>query len=220
MRIGLISDTHGFLDDVVFSSFAECDEIWHAGDFGPVELLHRLKAFKPVRGVFGNIDGDRVRSELTRDLTWDCDGVRVYMTHIGGHPGHYDARARRELDVVKPGLFICGHTHVVRVMRDPTLGLLHLNPGASGHQGWHTSRTILRFTVEASVIGGVELIELGPRGQGRAPAILRAVRPKPRVRESTISRRPTSFISPLDGFPTTSNCVSRSQEYQSTRACP
>ncbi len=171
MRIGLISDTHGFLDDLVFTSFAECDEVWHAGDFGPVEVLHRLKAFKPTRGVFGNIDGDQVRGELPRDLTWDCDGLRVYMTHIGGHPGHYDSRAKREMDNLKPGLFICGHSHVVRVMRDPALGLLHLNPGASGHHGWHVMRTLLRLTIEAATVRGVELIELGPRGHDRALAM-------------------------------------------------
>ncbi|MGI8743474.1 MAG: metallophosphoesterase family protein [Bryobacteraceae bacterium] len=165
MRIGLMSDSHGFLDEAVFTYFDECDEVWHAGDFGPVDVLDRLKAFKPLRGVFGNIDGERVRAELPSDLLWDCQGLHVYMTHIGGYPGHYEARVRRELAELRPGLFICGHSHIARVMRDPALGLLHMNPGACGHHGWHTTRTLLRFTVNARKIGAAELIELGPRGQ-------------------------------------------------------
>lgn len=169
MRIGLISDTHGFLDDALFTYFAECDEIWHAGDFGSAELLDRLKAFKPVRGVYGNIDGAQVRAELPRDLEWDCEGVQVYMTHIGGYPGNYDARAKKQIVKRRPGLFICGHSHILKVMRDPALGLLHMNPGSCGHHGWHVTRTLLRFTVEAGKYSGVEAIELGPRG--RAPKV-------------------------------------------------
>jgi uncharacterized protein len=165
MRIGLMSDTHGFLDEAIFTYFADCDEVWHAGDVGPVALLDRLKAFKPVRAVFGNIDGKEIRSELPADLEWECGGVRVYMTHIGGYPGNYDARAKRELAKRKPGLFVCGHSHIVRVMRDQALSLLHMNPGACGHQGWHEMRTLLRFTIQHGNIGGVELIELGQRGK-------------------------------------------------------
>ncbi len=168
MRIGLLSDTHGFLDEALFSHFAECDEVWHAGDFGSVEVLERLRQFKPVRGVFGNIDGQAVRIEVPQDLEWDCDGVRVYMTHIGGHPGHFDPRAKRELVRRRPALFICGHSHILRVGRDPALGLLYMNPGACGHNGWHSVRTVLRFTASAGVVSGVEAIELGPRGRGRS----------------------------------------------------
>src|SRR5581483_11646384 len=102
MRIGLLSDTHGFLDPALFTYFAECDEIWHAGDFGPVELLDRLKAFKPLRGVFGNIDGAEIRAEVPEELEWECEGVRVFMRHIGGYPGHYDPRAKRRLAAIKP----------------------------------------------------------------------------------------------------------------------
>lgn len=167
MRIGLLSDTHGDLDDAIFTHFAECDEVWHAGDFGPVHILDRLRQFKPVRGVWGNIDGDAIRVDLPRDLSWDCDGVLVYMTHIGGYPGNYDKRAKAELLQLRPALFIAGHSHILRVMRDPTLALLHMNPGACGHHGWHKVRTLLRFTIAAGKISAVEAIELGPRGRGK-----------------------------------------------------
>ena len=165
MRIGLLSDTHGWLDDAIFQEFAECDEIWHAGDFGSAAVLDRLKLFKPTRGVYGNIDGAEVRAELPEHLHWDCEGLAVYMTHIGGYPGHYDRRAKVELARSKPGLFICGHSHILRVMRDPTLGLIHMNPGACGSHGWHAIRTLLRFTVEAGRLSNAAAIELGPRSR-------------------------------------------------------
>ncbi len=171
MRIGLLSDTHGFLDDAVFQYFAECDEIWHAGDFGPVALLDRLRAFKPLRGVFGNIDGAEVRGSVPRDLAWNCEGLRVYMTHIGGYPGAYDKRARAQILQRRPGLFLCGHSHILKVMRDPALSLIHLNPGACGHQGWHTMRTLLRFTVENAKLSAMEAIELGPRGRNQSTGL-------------------------------------------------
>jgi uncharacterized protein len=163
MRIGLLADTHGFLDPALFTYFAECDELWHAGDFGPPEALDRLKSFKPLRGVFGNIDGAAIRAELPEQLEWECEGVRVYMRHIGGYPGHYDPRAKRRLAECKPDLFICGHSHITRIMRDPVLKLLHMNPGAAGVIGWHTKRTALRFSIDSRKIKDVELIELGPR---------------------------------------------------------
>jgi putative phosphoesterase len=168
MRIGLLSDTHGFLDEAIFGHFAECDEIWHAGDFGTPEVLDRLKNFKPVRGVCGNVDGAELRAGLPEDLVWECEGLGVYMTHIGGYPGNYDRRAGKELRRLRPGLFICGHSHILKVMRDPALGLVHMNPGACGHHGWHLVRTVLRFTVEAGRISGLEAIELGPRGRQSA----------------------------------------------------
>ncbi len=164
MRIGLLSDTHGYLDQAIFEYFAACDEIWHAGDFGSVEVLDRLKAFKPFRGVYGNIDGEQVRCEVPRALAWDCNGLRVYMTHIGGYPGRYEAGVKRDLAERRPGLFIAGHSHIVRVMRDRSLGLMHLNPGACGHKGLHAMRTLLRFAVTAGKLADVELIELGVRG--------------------------------------------------------
>ncbi len=109
LRIALLSDTHGFLDDAVFRHFAECDEIWHAGDFGTVEILDRLKTFRPVRGVYGNVDGAELRADLHKDLVWECAGLNVYMTHIGGYPGNYNRRAGKEIQRLRPGLFICGH---------------------------------------------------------------------------------------------------------------
>jgi putative phosphoesterase len=163
LRIGLISDTHGFLDQAVASHFAECDEIWHAGDVGSMAVLEGLRAIRPVRAVFGNVDRAELRSVLDEDLVWDCEGVRVYMTHIGGYPGRYDRRARKELAQRKPGLFICGHSHILRVMRDQALGLVHMNPGAAGKQGWHKVRTLLRFTAAAGQVSAVEVVELGPR---------------------------------------------------------
>ena len=165
MRIGLLSDTHGFLDDDVFPYLAQCDEVWHAGDFGSAEVLDRIKAVKPVRGVYGNVDGAELRAEVPRDLFWECEGLPVYMTHIGGYPGNYDPRAAKGLRRLRPGLFICGHSHILKVVRDQALGILHMNPGACGHHGWHLIRTMLRFTVEAGKMSGVEAIELGPRGR-------------------------------------------------------
>ncbi len=165
MRIGLLSDSHGFLDEAIFHYFAECDEIWHAGDFGAVQDYDRLRAFKPVRAVWGNIDGAAVRASMPRDLFWECAGLDVYMTHIGGYPGRYEKRVRSLLQARRPGLFICGHSHILKVMRDPKLALVHLNPGACGHTGWHTIRTILRFSVENAKLAGMEAIELGKRGR-------------------------------------------------------
>jgi putative phosphoesterase len=162
MRIGLMSDTHGFLDPAVLEYFGACDEVWHAGDFGP-GVLEPLREAKPVRGVYGNIDGEEIRAEMPRDLSWECEGLRVYMTHIGGYPGAYERRVKAELDARRPGLFICGHSHILKVMRDPARGLVHLNPGACGRQGWHTVRTILRFTVAEGKLSAMEAIELGPR---------------------------------------------------------
>ena len=163
MKVGLISDTHGFLDPAVATDFAECDEIWHAGDVGSIAVLEGLRAIRTVRAVYGNVDGAQLRSMLDGDLEWDCEGVRVYMTHIGGYPGRYDRRARKELAQRKPGLFICGHSHILRVMRDQALGLVHMNPGAAGKQGWHKVRTLLRFTVAAATVSCVEVVELVPR---------------------------------------------------------
>jgi uncharacterized protein len=168
VRIGFLSDTHGFLDEAVFSYFADCDEVWHAGDFGSIELLRTLRDFKTLRGVYGNIDGTDVRAEVPSELEWNCEGVRTYMTHAGGHPGRYNPDARRELLKRNPDLFLCGHSHILRVMRDPSLGLVYMNPGACGRHGWHKVRTLLRFTVQAGKISDAEAIELGPRAISRS----------------------------------------------------
>ena len=162
MRIGLLSDTHGFLDPAVFNYFSECDEVWHAGDFGPFAILEELEKFKPLRGVWGNIDGAKVRAAVSRDLQWECEGLRVYMTHIRDDP-----QVRCEIDSYRPGLFICGHSHILKVTRELDRDLICLNPGAAGHHGWHKERTILRFTVQTGKLGQLEAIQLGPRGTRR-----------------------------------------------------
>ena len=166
MRIGLLSDTHSFLDERIFEHFAECDEVWHAGDFGSLELLERLRAFKPLRGVYGNIDGADIRLEVPLDVRFECAGLSVLMTHIGGYPGRYEPRVRQLLQHDPPvgGLFISGHSHILKVMPDRKLDFLHINPGACGNYGWHKVKTLVRFTVEAGRISELQVIELGSRG--------------------------------------------------------
>ena len=163
-RIGLISDTHGFLDQNVFEHFATCDEIWHAGDFGTVAIADSLKSFKPLKGVYGNIDGYDVRSVYPEKLTWNCEDVAIYMTHIGGHPARYAPGVKQELINNKAKLFISGHSHILKVIYDNKMECLHINPGAAGNQGWHKIKTIIRFTIDGSAIKDCEVIELGRRG--------------------------------------------------------
>ncbi|MVZ64895.1 YfcE family phosphodiesterase [Sphingobacterium sp. DK4209] len=163
MRIGLISDTHSYLDPAVFTYFEACDEIWHAGDFGDMAVIEELRAFKPLRGVYGNIDDKPIRLEYPENLRFNCEGVDVWMTHIGGYPGKYNPLVRAEIQKNPPKLFICGHSHILKVQFDPKLGLLHLNPGAAGKQGWHQVRTLMRFDVNGDKIENLEVIELNPR---------------------------------------------------------
>ncbi len=164
-RIGLLSDTHGFLDEKVFQYFAECDEVWHAGDIGAMDVIDRLRAFKPLRGVYGNIDDAIIRREMPEDLRFECDRVPVFMTHIGGYPGKYNPRVRKILEADPPagGLFICGHSHILKVMPDKKFGFLHINPGACGQQGWHQVRTLIRLTLDQGKIGNLEVVEMGRR---------------------------------------------------------
>jgi putative phosphoesterase len=164
-RIGLISDTHSYLDPSVFKYFKNCDEIWHAGDIGAIAVADQLEAFRPLKAVFGNIDDQSVRQRFPEDLIWECEGLSVFMTHIGGYPGRYKKRIIPTLKAHQPGLYICGHSHILKVMPDPRYKLLHINPGAAGHHGFHKMRTIIRFVVEAGTISGLEVIELGKRGQ-------------------------------------------------------
>ncbi len=162
-RIGLISDTHGYLDDAVFRYFEACDEIWHAGDFGTLELADQLAAFKPLRGVYGNIDGQDVRIVHPEHQFFTCEEVKIWMTHIGGYPGKYPAKVKETLLNYQPDLFICGHSHILKVIYDKNLHFLHLNPGAAGKQGWHKVRTLLRFDIFDKKIHNLEAIELGSR---------------------------------------------------------
>jgi len=162
-RIGLISDTHGFLDKDVLTHFAQCDEIWHAGDFGTISIADELAALKPLKGVFGNIDGPDVRSKFPQKLIWTCEEVTVYMTHIGGYPKKYAPGIKNELINAGAQLFICVHSHILKVIYDPTINCLHMNPGAAGKQGWHHVRTLLRFSIDGKEIKDCEVIELGKR---------------------------------------------------------
>jgi uncharacterized protein len=163
LQIGLLSDTHHFLDENVFRHFERCDEIWHAGDFGTIALAERLSAFKPLRGVYGNIDGQDIRSIYPENLRWQSEGVRVFMTHIGGYPPRYNPAVKKALEADPPQLFICGHSHILKVMYDEKLHCLHMNPGAAGRQGWHTVRTAIRFKIDGSNMKDCEVIELGGR---------------------------------------------------------
>ncbi len=162
-RIGLISDTHSYLDEAVFKHFDQCDEIWHGGDFGTLEIADRLRAFKPLRGVYGNIDGTDIRSEFPEKLRFRCEEVNVMMVHIGGYPGHYVPAIRRELQAEPPQLFITGHSHILKVIYDDKLKCLHMNPGAAGKSGWHKVRTLIRFVIDGANMKNCEVIELGPR---------------------------------------------------------
>jgi putative phosphoesterase len=163
-RIGLISDTHNYLDEAVFKHFEECNEIWHAGDFGTAVIADRLKEFKPLKGVYGNIDGYDIRSIYPEKLVWNCEEVKVYMKHIGGHPGKYAPGVKQDLLLNNAKLFISGHSHILKIIYDDKINCLHMNPSAAGNQGWHKVRTIVRFTIDGSNIKDCEVIELGKRG--------------------------------------------------------
>ena len=155
-KIGLISDTHAFLDAQVFELFVDVEQIWHAGDFGTLEVSQELGAFKLLRGVYGNIDGPEIREIHPLHQRFTYHGVDVWMTHIGGYPGRYDRRVRDEIRKSPPDLFICGHSHILRVQKDDKLGLVHLNPGAAGKQGFHRERTVMVLTIEDGQIKRVQ----------------------------------------------------------------
>lgn len=161
-KIGLLSDTHGYLDDAVFKYFDECDEIWHAGDFG-AGVADKLATFKPLKGVYGNIDGKEIRSEYPEHLRFKCEDVSVLMTHIGGYPNHYSAQVKEEIYTKPPQLFICGHSHILKVIYDDKIKCLHINPGAAGKSGWHKVRTLIRFCISEEKIHTLAAIELGNR---------------------------------------------------------
>ena len=163
-RIGLISDTHGFIDPLIFKYFEPCDEIWHAGDIGTMYILQELENFKKTRAVYGNIDGHQLREALPLDLFFEIEGVKVWMTHIGGYPPKYNKRIREKLiEVEGQDVFVCGHSHILKVLRDPHLEMLCLNPGAAGNYGLHKVKTLLRFSVHQGRLKDMEVIELGKR---------------------------------------------------------
>jgi putative phosphoesterase len=162
-RIGLLSDTHGTLDSGILNFFETCDEIWHAGDIGNVETADRLERFKHLKAVFGNIDGSEIRLRYKVSELFHCEETLVLMTHIGGHPGHYEKNVSQLFAEVKPRIFICGHSHILRVINDKKNHLLYLNPGAAGNSGFHTVKTALRFEIDGRDIRNMEVYEIKRR---------------------------------------------------------
>lgn len=162
-KILLLSDTHSHSDDAILKHVLWADEVWHAGDIGDLNVTDKIKALKPLRAVFGNIDGVEARQEFPLHNRFFCEGVDVWITHIGGYPGKYNQEIRDELKRNPPKLFICGHSHILKVQFDKTLDLLHMNPGACGKSGFHQIRTMLRFVIEGDKIQNLEIIELGKK---------------------------------------------------------
>jgi hypothetical protein len=164
MKIGVISDTHGYLDEKVFDHFSKVDEVWHAGDVGNHQVLDLLQEFKPLQGVFGNIDGGKVRQSLPENKILQYHGLKVLMTHIAGKPPRYNTRVKQLILQEKPGLLVCGHSHILQVLPDHHHQLLFINPGAAGRHGFHKVRTLLRFDInDHGQVANMEVIELGPR---------------------------------------------------------
>ena len=159
-RIGVLSDTHGLLDKRVLEHFKDVDEIWHAGDIGSYELLQTLREFKPTRAVYGNMDSGDVRYSLSEFYRFKIEDVNVLMTHIGGYPGHYNPWLIPMFRKEPPDLFVCGHSHILKVQYDSMFKMLTMNPGAAGKQGWQPCQTLLRFTIDGSKIDNLEVIEL------------------------------------------------------------
>jgi len=162
-KILLLSDTHSYIDDAILEHVKNADEVWHAGDIGTLEVTDAIKKLKPLRGVYGNIDDDKARMEFPENNRFMCEGVDVWITHIGGYPNKYNVRIREEIQTNPPKLFICGHSHILKVMPDKKLNLLHMNPGAVGKHGFHNVRTMLRFTISGETIANLEVIEFPKR---------------------------------------------------------
>ncbi|MFD0861909.1 metallophosphoesterase family protein [Sungkyunkwania multivorans] len=162
-KILLLSDTHSHIDKQILKYVVQADEVWHAGDIGDLKVTDTLKALKPLRAVYGNIDDDKARREFPENDRFFCEGVDVWMTHIGGYPNKYNGRIREEIHKNPPKLFICGHSHILKVIFDKKLDLLHMNPGACGKHGFHKVRTMLRFTIDGEKISDLEIIELEKR---------------------------------------------------------
>ena len=166
MKIGLLSDTHTFLDEKIFEYFKDVDQIWHAGDIGNDELADQLEAFKPLRAVYGNIDGGKLRIRYPEDQIFSVEGVSVWMTHIGGYPPRYTTRVKTAIMKYNPKLFICGHSHILKIMPDAKRpGSLCINPGAAGKHGFHIEKTIVRFELTEGNIKNLEVIRLGKRAK-------------------------------------------------------
>lgn len=162
-KILLLSDTHSHLDNQILKHVKQADEVWHAGDIGIIDVADQIKALKPFRAVYGNIDDKTVRADYPLDLKFTLEGVSVWMTHIGGYPNKYNPRIREEIKATPPKLFISGHSHILKVQFDQKLNLLHMNPGAVGKHGFHKVRTMLRFQIDKAEIKNLEVIELETR---------------------------------------------------------
>ena len=160
-KILLLSDTHSYIDDRILEYAKNADEIWHAGDFGNLEVIDELKKVGKLRGVFGNIDDAKIRAEFPEIAIFECEKMKIFMIHIGGYPHKYAPRVKEKLKEEKPQIFISGHSHILKVMYDKELEILHLNPGAAGKHGWHKMRTMLRFEINGEKIENLEVIELG-----------------------------------------------------------
>lgn len=165
-KIGLLSDTHGFLDPKVFKYFEHCDEVWHAGDIGSPELLTQLEKFKPTKAVLGNIDGASLKRMCPKIQYFMCEELKVIILHIGGYPGRYNPLAQKLIAQYKPNIFVCGHSHILKIIYDKKNDHLHLNPGAAGNYGFHQVKTLLRFTVDGKDIKDMEIVELGGKSNG------------------------------------------------------
>lgn len=169
-KIGILSDTHGYWDDRFSTHFADCDEIWHAGDIGSDDILDRLEAICPVvRAVYGNVDGQSLRRRLNETERFETEGVKVVITHIGGYPGRYAPGIRNRLDLWRPKLFVNGHSHILKIIPDRQLNLLVVNPGAAGRQGWQTVRTLVTLTLDNGNITHAQVIELADKPQKQQP---------------------------------------------------
>ena len=165
MKIGLLSDTHAYLDSTIFEHFKDCDEIWHAGDIGNTAVADALGQFKPLLAVYGNIDDAALQHRFPEDLWFEREGLQIWMTHIGGAPPNYNPRIKKKLKEKIPDIFICGHSHILRVVKDVKQnGMLYLNPGAAGNHGFHHMKTLLRFDILKKEISNMQVIELGRRG--------------------------------------------------------
>lgn len=163
-RILLLSDTHGTIDEPILRRAGQVDEIWHAGDIGSTEVADQLEKIAAFRAVYGNIDDHRMRARFPEDAVFSCEGLRVLITHIAGTPGRYPTVVRNKIAMHKPDLFLCGHSHILKVQRDPVFGHLHMNPGAAGRHGFHKVRTMLEFRIEGREILDLQAVELGLRG--------------------------------------------------------
>ncbi|MDD2385166.1 MAG: metallophosphoesterase family protein [Bacteroidales bacterium] len=158
-KIGLISDTHGHIDSECLDFLSDVDEIWHAGDIGSEQILDLLESKKPVRAVYGNIDDTNIRKRTKENLRFNCEEVDVWITHIGGYPGNYSSKIKNEIKKNPPRIFISGHSHILKIINDKKLGLLHINPGAAGNKGWHKFVTAIRFVINGDQISDLQVFE-------------------------------------------------------------